>query len=354
MTMNVKEPSTSYTVEDSGAVLKITEYGPEDEFLLATSLEDPNYTQIPNQILGAWRNGTFIIGQMSDMGEAELKVALALCRQTFGFHRNEAQASLSWFEKATGLSRQGVINGLAQLLKRGLFTKLDTGPHETAKFEKNLGGSQRGRLGVVNVVDQGSQRSRPIKERRKKEGNKECLPPDGDQAHSYREPAPEPPTRQEDHIPESEYVEFDGEGFPARAVPAIVRFIKDYGGRKLAPTYERRLLSPIQQLDRYPSPAHLFDTEPLFKEWVREAIDWANGSKDGEKKPASSLVSAIRNIERDGNGWHIFKEKHAKKEEPLPDASPRTLPPAPEPYISDEQAAEDAAYIQDRINRKLI
>jgi len=38
----------------------------------------------------------------------------------------------------------------------------------------------------------------------------------------------------------------------------------------------------------------------------------------------------------------------------LPDASPRTLPPAPEPYISDEQAAEDAAYIQDRINRKLI
>jgi len=166
--------------------------------------------------------------------------------------------------------------------------------------------------------------------------------------------APEPPILQEDHIPEPEYVEFDGKGFPARAVPAIVRFIKDYGGRKLAPTYERRLLSPIQQLDRYPSPAHFFDTEPLFREWVREAIDWANGAKDGEKKPTDSLVSAIRNIERDGNGWHIFKEKHTKKEEPLPDASPRTLPPAPEPYISDEQAAEDAAYIQDRINRKLI
>jgi hypothetical protein len=66
-----------------------------------------NYTQIPN----------ILISLMSQMGEAELKVTLAI-RETLGWHREEKRLSISRLCTLTGLSKQGVLNGIAAGLRR--------------------------------------------------------------------------------------------------------------------------------------------------------------------------------------------------------------------------------------------
>lgn len=76
---------------------------------------EPNYTQVPNDI--------FLL--MSDMGKAELKVMLALCRLTFGFHRFRCRASLSVLHDMTGLSRPSILIGANQAVERGLIDKID-------------------------------------------------------------------------------------------------------------------------------------------------------------------------------------------------------------------------------------
>lgn len=76
---------------------------------------EPNYTQIPNDI--------FLL--MADMGKAELKVMLALCRLTFGFHRFRCRASLTVLQEMTGLSRASILIGADQAVERGLIDKID-------------------------------------------------------------------------------------------------------------------------------------------------------------------------------------------------------------------------------------
>ncbi|MEZ4581563.1 MAG: hypothetical protein R3A10_07990 [Caldilineaceae bacterium] len=44
---------------------------------------------------------------ISEMGEAELRVALVIMRETFGWHRESKQMSLSYLQQATGMSRPG-------------------------------------------------------------------------------------------------------------------------------------------------------------------------------------------------------------------------------------------------------
>ena len=83
----------------------------------------PNYTQVPNDLLGHIHKGCDIPGLMANMNEVELKVVLALVRLTFGFHVDTARASLTKLQKLTGLSRPGVIEGAAAAVARGLFTK---------------------------------------------------------------------------------------------------------------------------------------------------------------------------------------------------------------------------------------
>lgn len=82
----------------------------------------PNYTQIPNQLLGDFeKKGGIISGFMADMGLAELKVTLAVCRMTFGFHQQSKRLSLTKVMQITGLSRQGVIDGAKAAKERGLI-----------------------------------------------------------------------------------------------------------------------------------------------------------------------------------------------------------------------------------------
>ncbi len=83
-------------------------------------IEQPNYTQIPN---------SFLDEQMRrrDMGIGELKVCLAIARQTFGWHKEGDRLSLSQLEELTGLSRQGVINGINAAIKNGLIVRTQKG-----------------------------------------------------------------------------------------------------------------------------------------------------------------------------------------------------------------------------------
>ena len=95
------------------------------------SLKGPNYTQIPNTILHL----------APEMKEAELRLILAICRQTFGFHKKEDKLSLSQLQDLTGLSRQGVCNALKQKHAK-----------KYVKREKN-GNGYNYSLKVVNEVD---------------------------------------------------------------------------------------------------------------------------------------------------------------------------------------------------------
>lgn len=66
----------------------------------------PNHTQIPNVILES----------MAQMGNAELRVVLAVCRKTFGWQKRKDQLSLSQLSNLTGLSRRGTIDGITAAL----------------------------------------------------------------------------------------------------------------------------------------------------------------------------------------------------------------------------------------------
>lgn len=102
-------------------------------------LKKPEYTQFPNEVLDA----------IDTMKESEIRVMLVLCRYTFGFHRDMWKATLRTLMKKTGMSKQGVLNGVAGLTERGWI-------------EQNRNGvSEWSILFEVNLVDQEGQPSRP-------------------------------------------------------------------------------------------------------------------------------------------------------------------------------------------------
>jgi phage replication O-like protein O len=121
------------------------------------SISPPNYTQFPNDILD----------KMPVMKDAEWRVACAICRKTFGWHKREDLLSLSQLMKLTGLSRQGVLNGLEQAIEHGYIGRTKAG--QSYKYRLVIEGDeepasqpsrpveaqtgQRSRLELVNVVD---------------------------------------------------------------------------------------------------------------------------------------------------------------------------------------------------------
>ena len=114
--------------------------------------DKPNYTQIPNR---------FMDELLATLNNCELRVLLSIMRKTFGWNKERDRISLSQIQKMTGLSHQGVIDGLygkdgtdSGLIPRRLITV----------FESKLGNEylvnvvDQSDPEVVNVVDQGSQR----------------------------------------------------------------------------------------------------------------------------------------------------------------------------------------------------
>lgn len=85
------------------------------------SYRPPNYTQTPNEFF----DETLLkIDSMS-----ELKVVLAIIRQTFGWHRGEDRISLTRFQQLTGLSRQAVIDGVRSAERHGIIAGRQVGQH---------------------------------------------------------------------------------------------------------------------------------------------------------------------------------------------------------------------------------
>jgi len=82
-------------------------------------IEEPNYTEMPNILLDEW---------LPHLKETELKVLLVIYRKTFGWHKTRDQISLSQLEALTGLSRQHIIKGTNELIKKKIIQKTVIGP----------------------------------------------------------------------------------------------------------------------------------------------------------------------------------------------------------------------------------
>jgi DNA-binding transcriptional ArsR family regulator len=82
-------------------------------------LPAPNYTQAPNLFFDK------LLAEIDSL--AELKVTLAIRRQTFGFHKKESELSATRLEQITGLSRRAVFDGLKLALERGHITRRERG-----------------------------------------------------------------------------------------------------------------------------------------------------------------------------------------------------------------------------------
>lgn len=70
----------------------------------------PNTTQTPNDLFEKC---------MKNMGEAELKVTLAVIRKTLGWHKDKDAISWSQIHEMTGLSRSSIQDGIAKAVEHG-------------------------------------------------------------------------------------------------------------------------------------------------------------------------------------------------------------------------------------------
>lgn len=80
----------------------------------------PNFTQIPNEILD----------RMGEMTPAEFKVLMAICRKTFGWHKESDVISLTQLEEMTQLSRTAVQDGIVAAMRRGLLERTPSGKQQ--------------------------------------------------------------------------------------------------------------------------------------------------------------------------------------------------------------------------------
>ncbi len=124
----------------------------------AAGIQQPVYTQTPNVLLDEL---------MPKMGDAELRVCLAIIRNTFGWQRQSHKMSLSYLGRATGLSRQGVLNGINAGIERGIIRRERDGRGYSYGLMVNEVDQQivnevdQPEAQIVNEVDQNSQRGRP-------------------------------------------------------------------------------------------------------------------------------------------------------------------------------------------------
>ena len=107
------------------------------------SLKPPNYTQVPNEVFGL----------LPVMADTELRVTLVIVRDTFGWQQPGAATELSLSELVmrTGLSKQGVVNGLKAGQERGTIYQL-----------KGSGGMKSAYGLVVNSVDRSTELTSPL------------------------------------------------------------------------------------------------------------------------------------------------------------------------------------------------
>lgn len=112
-------------------------------------LEAPNYTVTPNDLFDA----------LPDLAYAELKVALVLIRQTFGFHRGEVRVTITQLSAMTGLSRNAVVLALPKLEERDwICREVDPNNPRKSQLVKLLVQSEA----LVKQLDQSGEVGLPI------------------------------------------------------------------------------------------------------------------------------------------------------------------------------------------------
>ena len=74
----------------------------------------PRFTQTPNIVFDEY---------LAILGYAELKILLAVCRQTYGWHKSKKRISISHFMKTTGLSNRAVIDATRKLIGRDMMER---------------------------------------------------------------------------------------------------------------------------------------------------------------------------------------------------------------------------------------
>ncbi len=121
--------------------------------------DQPGYTQTPNALLEL----------LPLLPDAECRVLLVIMRKTYGWRKACDVISYSQLREATGMSQQGVINGVEAAMKRGILSREPSGhnngfcyeilPDQVVNEVDRLGKqstkqtSQRSRPHVVNEVD---------------------------------------------------------------------------------------------------------------------------------------------------------------------------------------------------------
>lgn len=110
-----------------------------------TGFSSPNYTQTPNDLFDSL---------MAEMGDAELRVVLAAVRLTLGFHKRYDAISLTTFQRLTGLSRQGVIDGISLAIANGLIQEVGQGKRGVKLYELVINVDQS-----TSLTSQGSDQS---------------------------------------------------------------------------------------------------------------------------------------------------------------------------------------------------
>lgn len=111
----------------------------------------PNYTQVPNYIIDEW---------MSKLSHAEFKIIMLIVRYTCGYHRREAEISMSHFQNKCNLSREHVNNSIKKFIELGWISVKKGDPMKSNTYEILLSPQEDSNKDeVVNSVDQGSQLS---------------------------------------------------------------------------------------------------------------------------------------------------------------------------------------------------
>lgn len=96
----------------------------------------PNFTQVPNVVLDYW---------IHHLKNSEFKVLLILCRQTFGWHRNQVELSIKKIMNLANInSRPMITNALKSLEEKKLIIK---------KSFENEDGSRAPNVYEINVYD---------------------------------------------------------------------------------------------------------------------------------------------------------------------------------------------------------
>ncbi len=110
-----------------------------------------NHTQVSNN---------FIDQYMKEINGADVKVFLAICRKTIGWHKETDAISLTQLEKITGLARRHVVRAVGELVKKDIIMVIQE-PGKTNKYSVNYQTSDERELELVTKGNRTSDKREP-------------------------------------------------------------------------------------------------------------------------------------------------------------------------------------------------